>query len=57
MKTKLNDANYRLEKLELENKFYKEIIQDCLDLGKIYHFQKKRLKELGFEVNLTKGKR
>lgn len=30
--------------------FYEEIIQDCLTFGRIYHFQKKKLKKLGFKT-------
>jgi hypothetical protein len=41
------------EKLEEEKDYYKSIIQDVLKWGRIYHFQKKRLCALGFEVYNT----
>ncbi len=42
--------NKDYEQLEKLNRYYKQIIQSALDWGRIYKFQKKKLKELGFRV-------
>ena len=49
----LHDRNDLLEK---ENNLFRNIIQDVLDFGKLYHHHKKKLKEYGFNTLDTKTK-
>ena len=37
-------------RLEEQNRLFRQIIQDVLNDGKLYHHQKKKLKEMGFTI-------